>query len=86
MKIRVIISGRQYDLAQAIPDQLTLPAGCKIDAALEVLDGLLPPGSRIPDSCLIAVSGTHLGSRGRHQDQVLCEGDELLVLVPIAGG
>ena len=86
MKIGVVISGRHYHVAQAVPSHLTLPDGCSVEAALEALESLLPNGGRFPDSCLIAVSGTHLGTRGRHQGTVLRENDELFVLAPIAGG
>jgi len=86
MQVRVVISGRNYDAAQAAPGQLTLPEGCSLDDALERLAGLLPPGQRLPDSCLVAVSGRHLGTLGKHRPHQLQEGDELILIAPVAGG
>ena len=86
MTIHLFISGWHYDLAENIPHELTLPEGASLDAALEAVERLLPAGSRLPPSCLVAVSGNHLGTLGSHGGQVLREGDELLLLAPIAGG
>ncbi len=86
MKVRVVISGRSYDAAAAMPEQLTLPEGASVDDALQALADHLPGGSGLPASCLVAVSGTHLGTVGSHQPHVLRDGDELLLIVPVAGG
>jgi molybdopterin converting factor small subunit len=86
MVIRIVVSGRNYDLAERIPRRLTLGEGATLDEALNALAGLLPDGRALPASCLIAVSGTHLGTIGRHRDQPLAEEDELLLLAPVAGG
>jgi sulfur carrier protein ThiS len=86
MKIRVLISGRNYDAAQGIPDQLTLPDGASLDDALAALALRLGNGERLPESSLVAVSGVHLGTVRRHSERVLREGDELIVLSPVAGG
>ena len=86
MQVRIVIAGRHYDAAESIPKELTLPPECSLDAALQTLQGLLPNGTRLPDSCLVAVSGVHLGTLGKHRPQVLRPGDELLLLAPVAGG
>ena len=86
MTIHLFISGWHYDLAENIPRELTLPDGASLDAALEAIERLLPAGARLPPSCLVAVSGNHLGTLGSHDAHALCEGDELLLLAPIAGG
>ena len=86
MKVRVVISGRAYDATEQIPQQITLPEGCRVDEALQTLAGLLPTGKELPGSCLIAVSGTHLGTLDQHQPRVLTDGDELVVIAPVAGG
>lgn len=86
MKVRILISGRSYHAAESIPEYLTLPEGCSVSDALQVLTGLVPDGNTLPDSCLVAVSGTHLGTLRSHLERTLQEDDELLVIAPVAGG
>jgi molybdopterin converting factor small subunit len=86
MKVRIVVGGRNYDLADSIPQQLTLPEGASVDDALTALLGHVPKNRSLSGSCLIAVSGVHLGSLQRHHAQLLQDGDELLVLSPVAGG
>jgi hypothetical protein len=85
MNIRVIVTGRHYDMADNLPEKLQVPDGCSVDVALQVLETHLGHG-KLSESCLIAVSGTHLGTLRNHREQRLGEGDELLVLAPVAGG
>jgi molybdopterin converting factor small subunit len=86
MKLRLFISGRNYNLADGIPDHLTLPEGATLDDALGALAGLLPGGTRLPASCLVAVSGRHCGTVASHSPEKLRDGDELVILTPVAGG
>jgi molybdopterin converting factor small subunit len=86
MRVRVVISGRHYDTAAVLPKELELPHDCPLDAALEVLRGRLPADFQLPESCLVAVSGRHLGTLREHQAWTLRDGDELLLLAPVAGG
>jgi molybdopterin converting factor small subunit len=86
MRLCVVISGRNYDAAQCVPRELTVPDGCSLDAALETLAGLMPADRPLSGDCLVAVSGTHVGTLRRHRPHVLREGDELLLLAPVAGG
>jgi len=86
MRVHVVISGRNYDAAQSLPRELDLPEGCSLDEALSTLAALFPSGQRLPDSCLVAVSGVHLGTVRRHRPQQLKEGDELVLIAPVAGG
>lgn len=86
MKVQLVISGRSYDAAAEVPAELTLPEGCSIDEALRALSELIPAGRALPDSCLVAVSGTHLGTLRRHSPRQLQDGDELVVIAPVAGG
>lgn len=86
MKVRVVISGRSYDAAQTIPEHLTLPDGASVDDAIEAIKGILAEGRALPDSCLVAVSGTHLGTLGSHRATALEENDELALIAPVAGG
>jgi molybdopterin converting factor small subunit len=85
MKIRVVVTGRQYHAAETLPRELSLSEGSGVDAALASLAGYTPDG-RLSESCLLAVSGVHLGTVGKHADQALRDGDELLLLAPVAGG
>ena len=86
MKVRLIISGRSYHTAETIPEHLTLPSGASVDDALQSLAGLMPRGKTLPDTCLLAVSGTHLGTLHNHKPHVLTDGDELVLIAPVAGG
>lgn len=86
MKIQIVISGRSYDAAETLPEFLTLPDGASVDDAVEALRGLLPEGRSLADSCLVAVSGVHLGTLKSHTERPLTDGDELVLIAPVAGG
>ncbi len=86
MNISIVVSGRSYDTAESLPDQLTLPEGCSLDEALEELASRLPEGKTLPATCLLAVSGLHLGTLGNHRRYALKEGDQLVLVAPVAGG
>jgi molybdopterin converting factor small subunit len=86
MNIRVVFAGRNYDAGQTLPESLSLPDGASLDEALRVLAGRLPGRNDLPKSCLVAVSGTHLGTVESHRPQTLRDGDELLLIAPVAGG
>ncbi len=83
MNVGLVISGRSYDTAGKLPDELTLEAGASVDVALAEVAKLT---GELPASCLLAVSGTHLGTLGSHREHVLSEGDEIVVIAPVAGG
>ena len=85
MKIRVTISGRSYDKAAGVPAELELRDGASIDEALDALRRHVGDG-RLPASCLVAVSGRHLGTLSRHAPHTLVAGDELMLFAPVAGG
>jgi hypothetical protein len=86
MQIRLIISGRNYNLAEAIPKELSLPEDATLDDALRSLADLLPGGTQLPSSCLVAVSGRHCGTVASHSPEKLRDRDELVILAPVAGG
>lgn len=86
MQVQVLYSGRNYDVAGGVPQQLTLPDPCSVDEALEVLRGLFPVGQALAETCLLAVSGIHLGTVRKHRPHQLQAGDELLLIAPVAGG
>ena len=86
MQVRLTISGRSYDAAAQIPEQLTLDDGSALDDALQAVARLMPEGKDLPKSCLDAVSGKHLGTLANHRAHTLEEGDELVLIAPVAGG
>ena len=86
MRLRVTISGRNYDALAAAPSCLELPDGASLDEALAAIAARLPAGVVLPDACLVAVSGTHLGTVKTRQARTLRDGDELLLVAPVAGG
>ena len=86
MKVKIVISGRGYHDAAALPEELTLPDGASVDDALARLDELLPEGVSLPESCLVVVSGDHLGTVASHAQRALADGDELMLVAPVAGG
>jgi molybdopterin converting factor small subunit len=86
MRIRIVISGRSYDRAATAPDELDLAEGANLDDALAALQDLLGKDGRLSGSCLVAVSGRHVGTLANHVPQTLCDGDELVLFAPVAGG
>ena len=86
MNVRVVITGRGYPAAEPFPGHLTLADGCSLDEALQTLAALAPAGRGLAASCLVAVSGTHLGTIRSHRPSVLGDGDELMIIAPVAGG
>ena len=86
VKIRLTIAGRSYHVAEKLPQSLELPAGASLDDALQQLAALLPADAALDPRCLVAVSGTHVGTLHSHRPHALRDGDELLVLAPVAGG
>ncbi len=86
MKIRVLLTGRGYQIAQHVPDPLEVPDGCRVTEAIALVAQRLPADQALPDSCLVAVQGKHLGSVRSHDEATLQEGDELMLIAPVAGG
>ncbi len=86
MKVRVVITGRGYPAAEQLPAELTLADGCSLDEALRTLAARAPAGRGLDGSCLVVVSGTHLGTIRSHRPGVLRDGDELTLIAPVAGG
>lgn len=84
MRVRVVITGRNYHALGNTPVELELPEGSSVEAALESVAQRL--GQPLPETCLVAVSGAHLGTVRKHLPRELRPGDELLLLVPVAGG
>ena len=86
LNVQIVFIGRRYDAAQSLPDRLCLPDGATLDDALKAIAEQLPGDHPLSASCLVAVSGTHLGTLADHRPKTLNDGDELLLLAPVAGG
>ena len=86
MKIRLVVSGRSYPASGSLPQELTLPEGASLEEALELLQQQFSEGNSLPPTCMLALSGAHLGTLATHQTRTLCDGDELVVIAPVAGG
>lgn len=86
MRIRIVASGRFYHWTEHLPDELEVPGGASLDTVLERLTRLLPPEGQLPATCLVAVAGRHVGTVGAHENRSLADGDELVLISPVAGG
>jgi molybdopterin converting factor small subunit len=86
MKIRVTVSGRGYDSAASVPAALDVAEGTTLDELLRAVGEGLPAGHALAPSCLIAVSGAHVGTLAHHACRPLRDGDEILLIAPVAGG
>ena len=86
MRIRVTFTGRSYQDAESLPDELSLPDSATLDDAISKLAEQLPGGEPLPPTCLVAVSGSHLGTVASHEARALTDGDELVLIAPVAGG
>lgn len=85
MKIRVMITGRSYDAAADFPEGMELPTDASVDDALQLLQQRLADRP-LPPSCLVVHCGRHLGTAARHDTATLRDGDELMLIAPVAGG
>ncbi|MGA2031980.1 MAG: MoaD/ThiS family protein [Thermoguttaceae bacterium] len=86
LNVQVVFVGRRYDAAQSLPDRLCLPDGATVDDALKAISAQLSGDNPLSASCLVAVSAVHLGTLADHRPRMLKDGDELLLLAPVAGG
>ena len=86
MKIGLVLTGRSYHQAAALPPELELPAEAKLSDALNAINQQLPEEAALPATCLIAVSGRHVGNVGNYEDLPLADGQELTLVAPVAGG
>lgn len=85
MKIRITYLGRSYQHAETLPDQIDLEAGATVADAVGQVNVLLGD-TELPGSCLVTVSGEHVGSVANYTDRPLRDGDELMLIAPVAGG
>jgi molybdopterin converting factor small subunit len=86
VKIRVTLSGRTYQDAAGVPEEWSVEDGAALDGVLSRLATLLADGAGLSGTCLVAVSGKHVGTISRHTALRLRDGDEVMVIAPVAGG
>lgn len=86
IQVRIAISGRNYAAAESVPEQLELADGSTVDDALSALSEFFPAEAGLPDTCLVALSGAHLGTLAKHTARELRDNDELVLIAPVAGG
>ncbi|MFT5527760.1 MAG: molybdopterin converting factor small subunit [Pirellulaceae bacterium] len=85
MKIQVVVTGRSYHLADDIPEEIELAADATLNTAISDINSRLGD-QPLPDSCLLAVGGKHMGTIAQHADVALRDGDEIVLIAPVAGG
>jgi molybdopterin converting factor small subunit len=86
MKLRLVLTGRHDHASSPIPEFLDLPDGSTVSAALQAIAGFFPSDWPLPATCLVVLSDQHLGTVAQHDDRRLSDGDELLLIAPVAGG
>ncbi len=86
MEIRIVVTGRSYHSAATLPETLQLPEGATLDDALRVVNESLADGAALPDSCLVAVDSRHVGTVASHAEVSLSDGQEVVLIAPVAGG
>ena len=86
LNLQIVFLGHRYDAAHTLPDRLCLADGATLDDALAAITQQLSGDHPLAASCLVAVSGMHLGTLADHRPRLLKDGDELILLAPVAGG
>jgi len=86
MKLQIVFMGRSYDAAQQLPSQIDVKDGATLDDALACLIALPEAQKSLSGSCLVSVTGRHVGTIAEHVSVDLRDGDELVLIAPIAGG
>jgi molybdopterin converting factor small subunit len=86
MKLRVVLTGRHDHASSPIPDSLEMPEGSSVTTALQQIADCFPEAQPLPPTCLVVLAGNHLGTVAQHDDRPLTDGDELLLIAPVAGG
>jgi len=86
MRIRIIYTGRSYQTAENLPDEITLAEEAVLEDALHAIRDCLPQGEELPPTCLVSLAGQHRGTVANHTGGQLSDGDELVLIAPVAGG
>ena len=86
MKIQISYTGRSYQTASLLPAEITLDDGATVDDALRLIKSNLRDDQQLTKSCLVAVSGEHIGTLASYTNRSLRDRDELILIAPVAGG
>ena len=86
MNIRIVVSGRNYELAEPFPESIELPDGSTVDDVLEQLATRFADGQSFPPIVPLGVTGKLVGTVGAHPATPLAEEDEVMIFAPVAGG
>ena len=86
LNVQIVFLGRRYDAARSVPDRLCLPDGATVDDARTAIAAQSSGDNPLSATCLVAVSGMHVGTLANHRPRILKDGDEVLLLAPVAGG
>jgi molybdopterin converting factor small subunit len=86
MKIQIVYTGRSYQIAERLPSELDLSDDATLDDALHAVNKCLSDDDQLPPSCLISISDQHIGSLASYENRSLKNGDELVLIAPVAGG
>ena len=84
MKVRIVLTGRGYDAAD-VPAELELREGATLEDAVAQLREQLG-NARLAASALVIVAGKHVGTLAAFDNVVLADGEEVMLLQPVAGG
>ena len=78
MRLKFVYMGHGYDQTANWPEFLELPETATVDIALRALEQELSRTRAVAGSCLVVVSGRHLGTIARHENIALAATDELM--------
>jgi molybdopterin converting factor small subunit len=85
VKLQLVMTGRDYHTAERLPDELPLAEDATLQDALSAINALLGEAG-LPTSCLLALNGEHVGSVASFTDRAIRDGEELVIIAPVAGG
>lgn len=86
MNIRIVRTGGNYHQAVPLPEAIELPEGASLHDALRALREITGEEGALPGGTLVGVAGAHVGTVAECRDVPLHNGDELMLLGPVAGG
>jgi molybdopterin converting factor small subunit len=84
MKIRIVVTGRGYDAAD-MPPELEVRDNATLAEAVALLRERIG-STRLSASTLVIVAGKHVGTLETFDNTALADGDEIMLLQPVAGG